>query len=189
MWRIIAGLIVLHIILTFIDGVVVGTSDIYATKLTAVLTEAGTTVTVQSTEGWRTSDYMWIGDEKIRYNGRTTLTFTNCVRGYDGTDAVAHAIGDRVYSRASDAIRTTAGFNVMDIGVSAGGINMLTLPLRFAWTALPQLVAWNYSFLKEGNIQYIRLILIGISAGFAIYILIQIASAVGGVAQGILRRF
>ncbi len=96
MWRVITGLIVLHLILTFIDGIIVGESDIYATKLTAILTAGGATVNVQNTEGWRTSDYMWIGDEKIRYNGRTTTSFTYCVRGYDGTTARIHAVGDRV---------------------------------------------------------------------------------------------
>lgn len=188
MWRIITGLIVLHLILSFIDGVIVGASDIYTTKLTVALTDVATTVTVQNTEGWRTADYLWVGDEKIRYNGRTATTFTNCVRGYDSTDAEAHAIGARVYSRASDAVRGSAGFNVLDIGASAGSVNMLTLPVRFAWTALPQLVAWNYSFLKEGQAQYIRMLLMAVSAGFAIYLLVQIASAIGGVAQGILRR-
>lgn len=188
MWRVIAGLIILHIMLTFIDGIVVGSSDIYVTKLTSNLTEEATTVNVQDTGGWRTSDYLWIGDEKIRYNGRTPTSFTNCVRGYEGTDARAHALGQRVYSRSSDAVRTSAGFNVMDIGASAGAINIALLPIRFLWTALPQLIVWNYSFLKEGSVQYIRLILVGISTGFAIYLLIQIAQAIGGIAQGILRR-
>jgi len=187
MWRLISGIVVLHIILSFIDGVIVGASDIQATKLTAALTEVGTTVTVQSTEGWRTADYMWIGDEKIRYNGRTGTTFTNCVRGYDNTDAEAHAIGMRVYSRVSDAVRTSAGYNVLDIGASAGGVNMMLIPIRFLMTSLPQIVGWNYSFLKEGNVQYIRLLLVGISVGFVIYLVVQIAYAIG-TAAGLLRR-
>ena len=190
MWRVVSGLLVLHCLLTFIDSIVVGSSDLYATKLTAAVDEVNTTITVQSTSGWRLADYMWVGDEKIRYNGRTATTFTNCLRGFDGTDAIAHPIGQRVYSRASDAVRASAGFNVLNIGASAGVINMMTVPVRFALVALPQLVAWNYSFLKEeGMPQFVRLILIAFSGGFVLYILIQIAAAIGGVAQGILRRY
>lgn len=188
MWRIIAGLIVLHIFLSFIDGIVAGASDIYVTKLTQNATETDTTINVQDTTGWRTSDYIWIGDEKIKYNGHTPTTFTNCVRGYDGTDARSHVLGSRVYSRMSDAIRTSAGYNVMDIGASAGGINVALIPLRFLMTALPQLVVWNYSFLKEGSVQYIRMILIAVSTGFLIYLALQILQFIGGVAQGIFRR-
>jgi len=188
MWRIITGLIILHLMLSFIDGIVVGASDMYATKLTVTMSENVTTANVQNTEGWRVADYMWIGDEKIAYNGRTGTTFTNLTRGYDNTENTAHPSGTRVYSRTSDAIRTSAGFNVVDIGASAGSVNMITLPIRFATTALPQLIVWNYSFLKEGNAQYIRMVLMAFSAGFAIYLMYQIASMLAGVAQGFLRR-
>ena len=75
-----------------------------------------------------------------------------------------------------------------ELGASAGSVNMITLPVRFLLSALPQLIIWNYSFLKEGNAQYIRLILMAFSAGFAIYLAYEIASMLAGVAQGFLRR-
>lgn len=188
MWRVIAGLIVLHIFLTFVDGIIVGQSDLYVTKLTATVSDVTTTIPVQNTEGWRAADYMWIGDEKISYNGKTATSFLNATRGYDDTTAEAHTLGVRVYARASDAVRTSAGYNVLDIGASAGAINMGITVVRFMTTALPQLVTWNYSFLKESNTQYIRMILVGVSTGFVIYLLVQVAIALGGIAQGMLRR-
>lgn len=188
MWRIVTGLIILHLLLSFIDGIVVGKTDMYVTKLTVAMTDNVTTANVQNTEGWRVADYMWIGDEKIAYNGRTSTAFTNLTRGYDNTDAIVHSSGSRVYSRTSDAIRTSAGFNIVDIGASAGTVNMITLPIRFATTALPQLIVWNYSFLKEGNAQYLRMVLMAFSSGFTLYLMYQIASMLAGVAQGFLRR-
>jgi len=188
MWRIITGLIILHLLLSFIDGVIVGSSDIYATKLTANMSSVSTTATVESTSGWRVADYFYVGDEKVNYNGKTNTEFLNLVRGVDGTKSVAHSVDSMVYARMSNAIRTSVGYNVAELGASAGAINMMTLPISFALTALPQLISWNYSFLKEGNAQYIRMILIAFSAGFAIYIMMQIAGALAGVAQGFLRR-
>jgi len=188
MWRIITGLIVLHIMLSFIDGIIVGSSDIYVTKLTGTLSENAVTANVTSTAGWRVSDYFWANDEKIKYNGKTSVSFLNLTRGYNGSDTSAHAIGTRIYSRISDAIRTSVGYNVAELGASAGSVNMITLPVRFLLSALPQLIIWNYSFLKEGNAQYIRLILMAFSAGFAIYLAYEIASMLAGVAQGFLRR-
>ena len=109
MWRIITGLIILHIMLSFIDGIIVGSSDIYVTKLTGTLSETAVTANVTSTAGWRVSDYFWANDEKIKYNGKTSVSFLNLTRGYNGSDTSAHAIGTRIYSRISDAIRTSVG--------------------------------------------------------------------------------
>ena len=187
MWKIITGLMILHLILSFIDGIIVGTADYYTTKLTSGMTSIATTANVANTSGWKVTGTFWINDEKISYNGKTSTSFLNLVRGYGVTDASTHVSGTRVYSVLSDATRTSVGYNVADLGTNVGGVNMLIIPVRFAMTALPSLLTCNYSFLKEGNAQYIRFILVAFSAGFSIWIMLQIANGLAGVAQGFLR--
>lgn len=188
MYILLTGFIILNIFFSFIDYIVVGASDMNVTKLTSAISANTTTVPVQSTAGWRTADWAMIGDEKIRYNGKTSTSFNNAVRGYDTTDAVAHASGTRVYGRMSDVINTSVGFNIIDTGASVGSINALALVTRFLTTALPQMVQWNFYFLKEGFWQYLRMLLVAISVALIFVIAIQILSALGGLLQSAFRR-
>lgn len=188
MYILLTGFIILNIFFSFIDYVVVGASDMYVTKLTSAISANTTTVPVQSTAGWRTADWAMIDDEKLRYNGKTSTSFNNAVRGYDATDAVAHASGSRVYGRMSDVLNTSVGFNIIDTGASVGAINTISMVTRFVTTALPQMVQWNFYFLKEGFWQYLRMLLVAMSAALVFVIAIQLLSALGGLLRSAFTR-
>ena len=182
------GLMLLNMLFGILDSVIVGGSTIQVTRLGVALTEAATTVTVDSTSGFPFTGYVWIDDEKIKYNGATATTFTNCSREYGGTEGAIHDLGQKVYGPLSDAFRATAGYNIINTGASVGVIGMGASVWRFFKTALPQMVIWNFSFLKEGVMQYVRALFGIISTVITIIILIQLASAMSGVLQSVFRR-
>lgn len=188
MYVLLTGFMILNLLFSFVDYIIVGNTDIYATKLTAALSDNATTLQVQSTAGFRVADYVRIGDEKIRYNGKTNTTFTNAVRGYDSTDPDSYNVGTHVYGRVSDALNTSVGFNIVDTGASVGAINSMAFVVRFAQTTVPQMVQWNFYFMKEGFWQYLRLVCLAISGGLVFLIAIQILSALGGLLQSAFKR-
>ena len=181
MWRILAGLIILNILFGIVDVVSLDTSDYSQTKLTAALSSVATTITVNDTSGFRVADYVVIGDEVIQYSGKTATTFTNCVR----PSGTAHQLGANVYSRQADAVRSSVGYNLMNLSYSGGLLAMPTFLMSFVTRALPQMVTWNYSFLKSDELQYLRLILQAISAGIILYYVIQIVSAIANAIAGL----
>ncbi|HEX4935314.1 MAG TPA: hypothetical protein VFV33_19170, partial [Gemmatimonadaceae bacterium] len=77
------------------------------TRLTADLTAAGTTVTVESTAAFDSSGTLHLGRERITYSGKTSTTFTGCTRGTAGTKARAYSVAGaqihRVYGQPSGA--------------------------------------------------------------------------------------
>jgi hypothetical protein len=188
MYVLITGFIILNVFFGFIDSIVVGASDLQVTKLTVAMTDVVTTITVQDTSGYRVSDWVRIGDEKVKYNGKTATTFTNAVRGYDGTLPKAHAIGSHVYGRMSDALNSSVGFNLVDTGASVGTINSMSLVVRFAETTIPSMVQWNFYWMKDGFWQYVRLLCVGISGALIFLIALQILGALGGLLQSAFKR-
>lgn len=65
--------------------------------LAANMTNVATTLTVTtSTSIYPSSGFVWIGNERITYTGKTSTTLTGCTRGTQGTAAAAHSIGDDV---------------------------------------------------------------------------------------------
>jgi len=80
-----------------------GTTTISAfTTLDGSLSSSATTITVVSTTGFAASGAIGIGGEYITYSGKTSTTFTGCVRGV-GSTALAYASGTTVnqYSGAT----------------------------------------------------------------------------------------
>ena len=181
MWRILAGLIILNVLFSLVDGIVVNSSDYVQTKLTVALSSVAATINVQDTTGFRVADYVVIGDEQIPYTGKTNTTFINALR----PDGSAHQIGSIVYSRLSDAERSSVGYNVMNLSYSGGILAVPTFLGSFITRALPQMVVWNYSFLKTEALQYLRILLQAISAGIVLYYAIQIVSAIANAISGL----
>jgi len=60
-------------------------------------------------------------------------------------------------------LNASVGFNIVDTGASVGSINMMTEAIRFIKTTVPQMVAWNFYWMKSGFWQYLRLICFGVS--------------------------
>lgn len=188
MYVLLTAFMLINLFFGFIDWIVVGSSDLHVTTMTTAVSDNATTITVRNTGGYRVSDYVVIGDEKIRYNGKTTTSFLNAYRGYDGTEATAHAVGSHVYGRMSDALNTSVGFNIVDTGASVGTVNTMTLVTRFVTTTIPQMVAWNFYWMKEGFWVYLRLLFGGISGALVFVIALQLLSALGGLLQSAFRR-
>lgn len=66
------------------------------TTLSGNLTDSATSIVVVSTSTFSQTGLIAIGNELITYTGKTSTTFTGCVRGYDGTTPAAHLNGARV---------------------------------------------------------------------------------------------
>ncbi len=112
------------------DSVVTNLNGSHKTQtlLNGSLTATATTITVDSTtasspnlafpdavDGSDTGDnqgYLYIGDEQITYEGKTSTSFTGCTRGANGTTAAAHADDKKVtYHSKTLTVRSTTGFS------------------------------------------------------------------------------
>ena len=183
MYVLITAMIILNLLFSFIDGIIVGDLDVSATMLTSSITANSTTIPVKNTGGFRTADWIKIGDEKIAYNGKSSTSFNYATRGYDGTEPARHNAGDMVYGRTSSMLNDTMGFNIVTTGTSIGDVSMMTLAWGFVTSAVPAMVSWNYYFLKLGYWVYLRLILMGISSALLFLLALQLLSALGGLLQ------
>lgn len=69
---------------------------IASTTLSVALAIGGTTITVDSTDGFAESGMIGIGNELIKYNGLTSTTFTGITRAANDTSQGSHGVGDSV---------------------------------------------------------------------------------------------
>lgn len=179
--KLIVFFMLLFLLGTVLSGIMEGGGGIATTSLVANHSETVTTLTVFNTEGFLKSSYVEMGNERVAYTNKTATTFTGCTRGYDDTEATTHDAGDRVYSPDAGVLNSALGFNVASTGSTLGVIAVPMVTLRFVTTTLPRLILWNYSFLQEGWLQYLRIVLQFISVGFVVYMCYQIAIAMRGV--------
>lgn len=164
---------------TFLSSVMEGGGGIVATRLSQDHTADVTTLTVSGTEGFLKADYVQIGNEKIRYTNKTNATFTDCTRGYADTEAVSHDAGAKVYSPDSEVLNSALGFNLISTGAEAGTWDAIMIAKNFFTVTMPRMILWDYSWLKDGWLQYLRLMFQAMSVGFLIYMAVMIISAVG----------
>lgn len=68
-------------------------NDIPQTGLDGSISSGATTITALDTSGFESSGSIVIGNEQIYYTGKTSTTFTGCLRGRNGTTASAHTSG------------------------------------------------------------------------------------------------
>ena len=138
----------------------------FATTVTSssVSLEA-TTINVDSTADFKDVDFIWIGDEKINYAGKTATSFTGCVRGQDGTSCSIHSSGVKVYNDDSNITNNILGYNVGVANSTLGAARTLAQVTLRVLRVLPRVIAWDYPFL-EGNLVIIKyIILYPLSAG------------------------
>lgn len=94
------------------------------TKLNGSITNSDTTITVDSTNGFFSpyltefESYIKIDDEIIKYTGKTTTTFTGCVRGQLGTVASSHS--DNTQTASFYRVRENAINFALKLMMSAG---------------------------------------------------------------------
>ena len=76
------------------------------TRLAGDHSASATTITVESTAAFASSGALFLGRERITYSGKTSTTFTGCVRGTAGTDARRYLVSagalHRVYEAGAD---------------------------------------------------------------------------------------
>ncbi len=99
----------MQILSLFIEGQV----GLATTQLTASLSETGTTINVQGTDGFIDNDFVVIGDEEICYTTRGGTSFTGLTRGCRETDIAAHSAGIRVYNDSTGLVNRMVGFNIL----------------------------------------------------------------------------
>jgi hypothetical protein len=107
-------------------GSAAGTSDRrldmacgFRTQLNGAITNAVTTLTVDSTAGFPSSGTLICESEQITYTGKTSTTFTGCTRGANSTAAAAHA--DNVEIKTANVELTFDNANFVSDGFVAGG--------------------------------------------------------------------
>lgn len=185
---IITGFMLLFMVGSILSSIVDGAGGMVVTRLTAPISANSTQAAVSNTEGLLESSWVQIGNERVKYSGTTPTSLDNLSRGYDSTSASAHVMGDKVYSPDAGAVNAALGFNMATTGTSVGDIGVMTVIMSFFTTTLPRIATWDYSFLREGNLQYLRKILAAFTTGFIIYMAYQIAAALGGILQSIFVR-
>lgn len=184
--------LLIYLINVVIGGVFEAGGGMAATRLTTGISATTTTINVVSTEGFLASDYVVIGGERVRYTSKTTTSFnipaTNG-RGYSNTVATTHVAGSNVYSEATNIMNGIVGFNIASTGATVGTINIATLLWHFLYTSIPKLLSWNFPHLMVNPIlQYLRYVGVLMTAGYVVYVVLYLSSALGGLLQSIFLR-
>jgi len=154
-----------------------GGGGVLAVELGQALDEDDTTITVASTTDYKSTDYVYIDNEKILYTGKTSTTFTGCTRGVDGTEAESHDARAMVYTTGASVVNDSLGFNVMAEADSYGWWAAIAIPWKLLTTTLPHIVVMNYSFLT-GTLGIIGYFLMAMAAGLILVIVLQLAGAI-----------
>ena len=162
-----------------LNAVVEGTSALVSTELTATVNTTNTTVSVRSTEGFRSSGVVIIEGDALCYTGRTATTFTGVTQGTAcrrnneaNTHLYATNTPPQVQSEAPGIINTLVGFDVMSVYASGSGWDMFVCTfmnlghLPDFIGAIARMLLWDYPGLFSGPYEYIRyLFLFVFSAG------------------------
>lgn len=189
--KLLASFMAMFFFAALLSGVAEGEGGVNSTYLVTAATTADTTLTVNSTDGFLHTGTVTIGDEDIYYTKITQQApyqFQNCTRGYNSTSVVAHSRLSHVYSAQASVLNNVLGFNVPSTAEVVSGIGIPIMLGKFFSVTVPRLVSWDFAYLKTGWMIYLRVFLQCISMGLLITVAIQIASALGGVLQGIFKR-
>ena len=82
-------------------------TDNASTTLTSAINSTTNVITVASTATFASSGLLAIDNELITYTGKTSLTFTGCVRGFNGTTGASHGNSSLVENVDSSAYHNT----------------------------------------------------------------------------------
>jgi len=163
---------------TILSSVMEGGGGIVAVELAAAIDDDDVVIEVASTSGFLDTDYIIIGNEKILYTWKDSTDFGRvadpCTRGYDGTEATGHAIGDLVYTADASAINNALGFNIAATADSMGLWSTLTIPFFFFTKTVPRIVMMNFSFLS-GELAIVGWFFFTAGIGFVITLAMHLA--------------
>jgi len=144
-----------------------------ATSLTSDISDSATTVSVASTADFLDSGYIWIGDERLQYTGKTDTSFTGVTRGIadennEGGTASGHNEGDKVFNEKANIINTMLGYNRMATRTEIGIMEYPMFSWKILTVVIPKMIMWDYSFLEGDMVLLKYTLLYAISAGFLI---------------------
>lgn len=174
MSKLIAFFMFLFVGCTILSAIMEGGGGVVSTQLTSTIDSDDTTLSVTSTADFEDDGNVMIGSEKIAYTSKTSTTFAGCTRGEDETTARAHASGAMVYTEEASIVNNAMGFDVAATADSMGWWAVVTLPLKFMTTTLPNIIVMNYSFLT-GELGIIGWFFFAMGIGLVITIALQLA--------------
>lgn len=159
---------------TILSAIMEGGGGVVAAELQVAVDDDDVVLVLPTTVDFLDADYVIIDDEKIAYAATTATQLTGCTRGYDSTDAVAHAAGSMVYTPEASLVENALGFNIATTTDSMGAWAVVTIPYKFLTKTLPNVVVMNYSFLT-GYLGIIGWFIIALGASLVIVIAITLA--------------
>lgn len=170
MFRVLAALFLLNIVLMLTDGIFDAGGGVQATELTADLSATGTIIYVEDTEGFAAGNMtITIGLEDIIYTSKdSTHFYTNAaLRGVHGTEAASHADGDLVYTPGAALINEMLNYDITTTETGAGASgeaegSVVSVNADFWERGLPKMFTWNYGIFNNGDLVIIRYILMGL---------------------------
>lgn len=160
-----------------LSGIMAGGGGIATTQLSAAVSATATTLPVDDTEGFLTSDYVIIGSETIFYTGTTPTSFTGCTRGYKDTSPDTHTIDSLVMTRESSTVNNALGFNAMAEADKSGAGAIITVPLSFITKTLPNIIGINIGFL-DGDLSIVAYFFFAMATGLVIVLVIAALQAI-----------
>lgn len=165
---------------TLLSSILMGGGGLQSTRLSSAATDSDATLTVDSADNFLEAGILFVNDEKLAYTGTGDTTFTGLTRGYEGTDAAAHADNAIVYSEDAGVLNYAMGFNIATVGATAGVMSIPVIVGKFFTVTVPRLVMWNYSFL-EGDMGILGYFFVAVSLGFIITLGLAVISAIMGI--------
>lgn len=170
MFRVLAALFVLNIIMMLTDGIFDSGGGIQATQLNGAITETSTVITVDNTTGFADSyKTITIGFEDIKYVSKDETHFYTTLdnRGYNDTEIDSHPDNAIVYTAGAAMVDSLMDYDITttDTGAGASGeaeASVIQTDESFWKTILPRMFLWDYGIFENGDLKLIRYILMGI---------------------------
>lgn len=169
------------------SGAANGGGGIVTTNLTSTVSENDMTINVVSTTNYLTADYIWIENEQIYYAGKTSTSFTGCIRGENGTAKATHTyIATKpliVYNEAANIMNSSLNANITAIASNSGWFSIVTVPYAF-FKGLPNLFNFTQAWF-QGDMAIVAYFFLACAVGFVL----SIALSMLWVAVGIVKLF
>lgn len=171
-----------------------GNSGVATTRLPDYINSTATTLIVDSTNGFPDYGIIKIDDEYMSYSnteyvsGNTgQMQFTGVTRGIDNTNPSSHDGGSTIYSEGAAGLNDAMSFNVVKVTSNFGIFSIPSMVTGFLFGTLPKMLMWNYSFLNNPFMAYIKIFLSAFSMCATIYFAIMFIQAFGNIMQSALR--
>jgi hypothetical protein len=180
-YKLVAFFLMVFVGASIFSAVMEGGNGFAATAIDDVggITAADLLITVDSTSGFLSADYIIIDDEEILYDSKGTDHFhiNAAGRGYNGTTAAVHANNANVYTADASALNAAMGFNINATRDAYGSASIITIPMNFFIKTVPNIVQMNFSFMS-GQMAIVGIFFFASGVAFIITLALAI---VGGV--------